>query len=244
MILKKIGGKNFLVNALADFILEKLGKDSISKIFVLDCGNFQVIKGETNVKDILDMRKTLDDFREKYSEYVDQKNLTHVFDLIEYDSKVDEEKKYNLTFFNSENCSYHSSQIDFFKSENKSVDFFINPIVLEEKENFYISEFPHGHSLKTGRNVFYFLKRVFYSIPSNYPVVSLTFEYNMEQNDIKVFNESIQRDEILESAFLDSLEFNLSKVEEEMKKVDWSSELTNPLVDYDFLKNVDKLLII
>ena len=40
----------------------------------------------------------------------------------------------------------------------------------------------------------------------------------------------------LKSAFLDCYDFNLTKFEEEIKKLDWSEELTNPTNDFEFLK--------
>ena len=33
-------------------------------------------------------------------------------------------------------------------------------------------------------------------------------------------------------------------IETEIKKVDWSTELTNPLQDYDFIKKINKDFII
>jgi hypothetical protein len=44
---------------------------------------------------------------------------------------------------------------------------------------------------------------------------------------------------------LDNFDFDMSWLFTEIKKVDWSIELTNPLSEYDFLikKNGDSLII-
>jgi hypothetical protein len=48
----------------------------------------------------------------------------------------------------------------------------------------------------------------------------------------------------LESAILDVFDFNMNWLETEIKKVDWSTEITNPLEDYNFLKKKIKDFII
>jgi hypothetical protein len=51
-------------------------------------------------------------------------------------------------------------------------------------------------------------------------------------------------DTVLTSAILDVFDFNMSWLEQDIKKVDWSIEITNPLQDYDFLKKRIKDFII
>ncbi len=51
-------------------------------------------------------------------------------------------------------------------------------------------------------------------------------------------------DEKLQSAILDVFDFNYDRLNEKMKKVDWSIELTNPLEEYEELKEVVKDFII
>ncbi len=48
----------------------------------------------------------------------------------------------------------------------------------------------------------------------------------------------------LQSAILDVFDFNYDRLNEKMKKVDWSIELTNPLEEYEELKEVVKDFII
>jgi hypothetical protein len=51
-------------------------------------------------------------------------------------------------------------------------------------------------------------------------------------------------DMVLTSAILDVFDFDMSWLEQDIKKVDWSIEITNPLQDYDFLKKRIKDFII
>jgi hypothetical protein len=51
-------------------------------------------------------------------------------------------------------------------------------------------------------------------------------------------------DKTLTSAILDVFDFDLNPLKNEMKKVDWSLELLNPLDDYNFLKKINKELVI
>jgi hypothetical protein len=43
---------------------------------------------------------------------------------------------------------------------------------------------------------------------------------------------------------LDVFDFDMSWLEKEIKKVDWSIELTNPLQEYSFIKRRNKDLIL
>jgi hypothetical protein len=57
-------------------------------------------------------------------------------------------------------------------------------------------------------------------------------------------NSNQKIDEVLTSAILDVFDFDMSTLNTEIKKVDWSIEITNPLQDYDFLKKkVDGFVI-
>jgi hypothetical protein len=51
-------------------------------------------------------------------------------------------------------------------------------------------------------------------------------------------------DDRLKSAILDVFDFDMSWLNVEMKKVDWSIELTNPLEEYSFIKVKNKDLIL
>ena len=59
-----------------------------------------------------------------------------------------------------------------------------------------------------------------------------------------VKNSNQKEDETLRSAILDVFDFDMSSLDKDIKKVDWSIEVTNPLEDYDFLKKKIKDFVI
>lgn len=247
MVLSKIGSKNFVVNLMADYIMNKIGIDNKTKIQVIDCENFFVVKGKTESKDVINLSEIISEFCQKYSDKLGDRKISHTIDLIEYDTKLDTGKKISFTFHNTENCLYHYKQIEEYGKGESSVDFDYVVKIISDEEFCYTSCFPYGYSLKQGRLLFYYLKKMFYSIPSNYIFTTLTIDIDLNKTDddrLNIFdNFSQSNDEVLKSAFLDHLDFNLSKVETEIKKVDCSLELINPLEEYSFL-NEDRFDII
>lgn len=236
MLLKQVGGRHFTVNLLADFILSKIPENNHTIIKVADCENFFVVKGKTTSKEILNLSELVSEFISKFDNILKNKKITHTIDLIEYDSKIEEVTKIKQTFHQStNNCSYSKSDVESIEKENDLI---------------YISSFPHGYSLSQGRLLYYYGKKIFYSIPSNYPVDSLTFTLSTEKTSdgeplFSIYDEfHKEEDNVLKSAILDVFNFDMSKVEKEIKKVEWFVELTNPLEDYEFLKENEKGLII
>jgi hypothetical protein len=214
--------------------------------------NFYVIKGKTTYKETLDIAKIKDEFTSKFEELLVDLKLTHTIDLIDYNSKLNPLDEITFSYHNnSNNCSYHKHQCDEYLNDNTKsygYDFHVKPI-LENNNLIFCSEFPHGYSLKQGRLMYYYGKHIFYNIPYNYPFSTLTFTMSTKKdesgdNQFSVKNSHQKDDETLKSAILDVFDFDMSWLETEMKKVDWSIELTNPLQDYDFLKKkVDGFVI-
>lgn len=237
MVLKKIGGKNFIINLLADFIVQKLGKENSSKIVVLDVENFFIVKGKTSSKDILNLSEVMTEFQEKYSDYLNEIEIFKTIDLIQYDIKLFDTEVITHCFFNTENCSYQSNQIELYKKSNDSVEYDSIPLRISEEELCYVSEFPHGYSLDQGRLLYYFMKKIFYSLPSNYPIVSLTMRIDKNKEEfIEVFdNFSQSNDSVIESAILDSVSLNLEKLEKVVTGLEFDRELLNPLEEHSFL---------
>jgi len=243
MVLSTKDSKGFLVNLLAEFILNKIDKNEKSIIKVVDCTNFIIVKGKTSSSDIIDLSKITEEFNSKYSK---DKKITHTIDLIEYNQEITPVNEINHTYFNSDNCSYHQEQIDLYTS---STDFKYKLIEIKEDEMVYSSEFPFGYSLNQGRLLYYYGKHIFYSIPPSYHTDCLTFKLTKAKNenndfDFRVYNINGIEDDILTSAILDVFDFDMSWLENETKKVDWSIELTDPLLEYDFIKKVNKDFII
>jgi hypothetical protein len=250
MILKSPVSKLSIVNLFADFILNKIPKEEESIIQVVDCFNFYVIKGKTTYKEPLNIGELRDEFISQFEELIGDRKLTHTIDLIEYDSKLIPVTSLTFPYHRSKNCSYTNSQIKSFESDDSiSYDYnFHLKSITEDNNLIFLSEFPHGYSLNQGRLLYYYGKHIFYSIPTTYPVSSLVFELSTKKDDSneQVFSVSNinQPDEVLKSAILDVFDFDMSWLENEIKKVDWYTEITNPLEDYDFLKKKIKDFVI
>lgn len=247
MVLNKNKSRNFLVNLFADFIVDKIGKTVSTKIQVIDCINFFVVKGKTDSEKNIDLLKLSSEFINIFKEQIGDLKLTHIIDLIEYECGMTEVKKLEKTFHNSENCSYHQTQINEYLTNQLSTDYCQKPKVIEEDNLYYVSSFPHGFSLPQGRSIYYLLKKMFYSIPTNYITSSVTLTIDLTKNEdevLEVFNHHYQEnDECLKSAFLDYSNFDTTEICSKIEKVDWSIELTNPLEEYNFLKE-EKLGIV
>lgn len=250
MNLKKIGSRLFTVNLFADFILSKIPNTEESVIKVVDCTNFLIIKGKTTYNEVLDLVTLTSEFENKYSTVIGNIKITHTIDLIEYDCDLSYQDSLIQTYHFSKNCSYSEKQINLFNSEDSSYGFEVIPKEIKDTELVFISEFPHGYSLNQGRLLYYYGKHIFYSIPSSYPYQPLTFKLTTlkdedGENLFSVYNPFLKGDdEKLRSAILDVFDFDMSWLNTEMKKVDWSVELTNPLDEYSFIKKKNNNLIL
>lgn len=239
MILKKKDSRVYTVNLFADFILSKIPHTEDSIISISDCKNFIVIKGQTSYKEILDISSLTTEFNETYNP---EFPVSHTIDLIEYGVKLPRVKELSFTLHKSENCSYNKKQISKFLESETSYSFEYQPIEFDDDQLIITSEFPHGYSLNQGRLIYLYGKHIFYSIPLNYPVSTISFSLSTEKNEegeniISIYNPFKEsEDETLRSAILDVFDFDMSFIGSEMKKVDWSIELTNPLEEYPFIK--------
>jgi len=250
MNLKKIGSNIFSTNLFADFILSKIPKEEQSIIKVIDCTNFFVIKGKTTYNEVLDISTLTSEFEKKYKSIIKDVKISHSIDLIEYGVDMSSTSEITHTYYFTDNCSYNQKQIDLFKSEDCTYTNEYVPKKITDEELVTVSEFPHGYSLDQGRLLYYYGKHIFYSIPSDYSTQSLTFNLTTLKDEdgdnlLKVFNPYLgTNDDRLISAILDVFDFDMSWLSTEMKKVDWSIELTNPLKEYSVIKEKNKDLIL
>jgi hypothetical protein len=250
MILKNTDSRILIINLFSDFILSKIPHNEETIIKVVDCTNFFIIKGKTSYNQVLDLTIILDEFLKKYEDNLGKVKLTHTVDLIEYDVKMNIPNYFEFVYHNTINCSYHHKQIESYENKKSSYDY--NQIITEitDEDMVSVSEFPHGYSLGQGRLHYYYGKRIFYSIPTNYPVNTLIFSMskNKTEDGESIFSVrssiSNSMDVTLTSAILDVFDFDMSWLEKEIKKVDWSLELLNPLDEYDFIKKINKNLVI
>ena len=247
MVLKKVGGRNFIANLLADFIIEKLGEHNSSQIKVIDVENFFIIKGKTSSKEVLNLSDITAEFEKKYTELLNDYKICNTIDLIQYDSDLTDMKTLSFTFFNTENCSYSYKQIKSHIDSDSNFDIDSTNNKISDTEMVFVSELPHGFSLNQGRLLYYFMKKIFYSLPPSYPMVSLKMDINiLEEDFIQVFdNFSQSNEEVIQSAILDCVDLNLEKMEKIIGKIDYEKELFTPLEEHSFLieKNYEILII-
>lgn len=249
MILKSSKSRISQLNLFADYILNQIPKTEKSLIKIVDCVNFIIIKGKTSHKELLDFTKIKIDFCEKFQINSDGgSNFHHTIDLMEYDEPLESVTSLTHNFFNSQNCSYNNKQIESFK-QNPDVSYEYCSVVSEINDNDLVlcSEFPHGHSLDMGRLLYYYGKKITYSIPSTYPFSSLlmTITDRDHEEKFKVYDvDTKSEDESLRSAILDVFDFNFSDLNKKLKDVEFYDEILNPLSDYSFLKERNEDLII
>ena len=197
------------------------------------------------------MSKVRDEFISKFEELIGDRKISHTIDLIEYDSKLKPDDSLSFTYYyGTDNCSYSLLQTKLYlEDELKSYEQTHHIKTFTDDDLVIVSEFPHGYSLSQGRLLYYYGKHIFYNIPSSYPINKLTFNLSTKKDEsgdsvFSVFNSNQKVDEVLTSAILDVFDFDMSWLNTEIKKVDWSIEITNPLQEYDFLKQkVDGFVI-
>jgi hypothetical protein len=119
-----------------------------------------------------------------------------------------EQSSLKMTLFNTVNCSYHESQIIQFEKEPSSYNYNGEVVKMDDNELAHISEFPHGYSLSQGRLLYYYGKNLRYNDNSVDPI---TYDVLKDKND-------------------------MSELKTEMEKLDWFVELTNPLKEFEVLK--------
>jgi hypothetical protein len=245
MILKNIKNKLSEINLFADYILNQIPNSERSIIKIANCGNFLIIKGQTTHNELLDLSKIKAEFCEKFEINLNSKSIfNHTIDLIEYDVKLQPTESITHDYFNSENCSYSYKQIESFKNNPElSYDFFLKVKEVDENDLVLVSEFPHGHSLDMGRLLYYYGKKITYSIPSTYPFTSIvmTIPFKNQEENFSVYDNFLEDDdESLKSAILDVFNFDMTDLYKKLKEVDFYDEILHPLSDYDFLKERNK----
>lgn len=250
MILKSTKSRILITNLFADFILSKIPHHEETIIKVVDCKNFFVIKGKTSYNEVLDLSTILTEFIKKYEDVIGDIKLSHTVDLIEYEIKMSKSSEFEFVYHNSPNCSYNYKQFELYEEKESSYDYNYKITEITDEDMVSISEFPYGYSLGQGRLEYYYGKHIFYNIPSNYPVNTVIFTMSKNKTELgePIFSvrqsNSISVDKTLTSAILDVFDFDMSWLSKELKKVDWSFELLNPLEEYKFIKKINKNMVI
>lgn len=207
--------KNRICNLFADFLMLKIGKEFNSKIQVTDCVNFYVINGKTNSSNVLDFNQILEEFNEEFKDFLDDVKILRTIDLIEYSIELNPPTIMSHTFFNTENNMYSNKDND-----TNQIEGFVAS-----------SEFPFGHSLNMGRNLFYNLKHIAYNVTKIGYIKWVKLTLNLEKDDDDMIDVDCSYSQNLnthlKSAILDV--FNLSS----LTKYDFSnSEIFQETLDF------------
>ena len=243
MIIKKESSRIFVLNLFADFIVSKISHDEQSIINLVDCKNFILVKGFTTSKEILNLTEISNEFSKIHAKYLEKNKITHTIDLIEYNKDLLQTDTLSFTYHNTDNCSYHPKQIEHYEKNDISCDYNYNVKELGDDVLILSSEFPHGYSLGQGRLLYYYGKKITYSIPSTYPYTSvvMTISSKDPEENFSVYDNFLEsEDESLRSAVLDVFDFDMTDLNKKLKEVDFYDEILNPLSDYDFLKEINK----
>lgn len=211
--------KGFLVNYFADFIVSKIETNHNSKIEVVDCENFIVVKGKTTSDKILNLNEVKSEFIEHYKNQFETISVGNTIDLIEYSSELENQKVLNLKFFNTHdllptNC--------FFQNHNS-----IN-----------CSEFPYGFSSNMGKKMYLYGKHLVYNFQSKIvwdKVFMKIFEKENEENFEIYIDDCESQNMKVRSAILDCFDFNFGWIEK---------NLTSENFEETFLKKLEKDFIV
>jgi hypothetical protein len=139
-----LNSKKGFVNLFADYILGYF--DHTTVIEVLDCGPFLVVRGETELTNVVDLIPIKKNFLEKYQNY--NINNLNIIDIISYNV----ENKYKgqwFKYYNNERPIYSDSEIRKIENNKDKIKFEYPSITIT-------SQFPHGYGLDKGRFDYYF----------------------------------------------------------------------------------------
>jgi len=195
---------NKLENLFSEYILKNIDSKYSSKIEVVNCDNFAIVKGETESETIISIQKLSEEFSEKYPEY----KIRNTIDLIDYKSKLSFPFEYKFTFFKD------------------------NIPTINESNYFRTSSFPYGYSWSEGKSLYFYFKHITNKIPTSYPFNWITYDIKISETgkiDFNISDDYINnQDDVLKSIILDVFDFNITEFESEAKKMDLEQIILNP----------------
>lgn len=199
--------KYSLLNRLAELIQKTIGEKESTRIEIVDCENFIVVKGVTTSKEILDLNLIKEKFIEKFPENSENLKIGNTIDLIKYGEDVEDVTIASFQFFNSENLEL----------KNCSDDFSINPLV-------YKSSFPFGYSNDQGKSLYFYAKHIAYNLQTKYTwdKITICIPKKDQENDFEIFVDTCQNSNLdLKSAILDAFDFNYLSLDKAISESDW-----------------------
>jgi len=207
-----LNSKNGIINLFSDFIVKQF-KDDDAIIKVIDVGVLIVIKGVTTAKNKLDIHKLKLEFISKYSELLNKFGYEafNVMDLITYNEKIDQLNNLWITTIKN----------NVIKSDSNLFDLVIS------------SEYPHGHSLNCGRNIYYYTHYVcnhIYSL-TNTNEIDFFYTNNRDVDDdlkIKINTKSILPNKKIKSLILDVFDFDLIEFNKRLQDYDICLDILEP----------------
>lgn len=172
------------VNLFADYLLSYF--DNTTVLEVSNCGPFWVVRGETELKTVVDLGPIKDKFLKEYPNHKFE-NL-NIIDIITYNVDNNYQTKW-FKYYNTVRPIYSETQL--YKIENKE-----DSNKFEYPGMTITSQFPHGYGLDRGRFDYYFGEYV-----SNH-IFNIT---NADSIELKYFPESVVENVILELDLENSL---------------------------------------
>jgi hypothetical protein len=201
-----------LENLFSEYIINNIDSKYNSKIEVVNCNNFVIVKGETESESLISIQKLSEKFSEKNPKY----KIKNTIDLIEYKSKIESTFDYKFVFF--KDSIPNLNQSNYFSS----------------------SSFPFGYSWAEGKSLYFYFKYITNKIPSSYPFNWISYDIKISETgkiDFDISDDYLNnQNDVLKSAILDLFNFNISEFESEAKKMDLELMILNPSQDDPLLK--------
>ena len=213
-----------IVNLIADLILTELNKvkNYNTVVQVTDCGNFYVINGKTESKDILDLdiiRQTLINNFKDISDW--SKNINFI-DLIEYDVELNKPSHlYIDKLYYSERPVYSQEQINHYRNNTdflyceQNFDLYVSKKDSIDNTLSISSSFPYGYSYSMGRNLLCYSEYIMYNIGGikNLDVVGIEYNLTGLEIDFIFSGNSYVKSEVFKSMIKDYFDFDFSRFE-------------------------------
>ena len=225
-----------IVNLISDLILTEINKNKNynTVVQVTDCGNFYVINGKTESKEILDLDVIRQSLTSKFKDVSDWSKNINFIDLIEYEKELKKPSSlYIDKLYYSEKPLYSQEQINHYRN---NTDFLYN----EQNFDLYVSKkdsiddtlsisssFPYGYSYSMGRNLLCYSEYIMHNIGGikNLDVISIEYDLTGLEIDFTFSGNSYVKSETFKSMIKDYFDFNLDRFEYN----DYVKEIMDPL---------------
>ena len=211
--------KKGFVNLFADYILKKFNSETI--IEVSDCGPFFIVRGETTLKEVVDLSPIKNQFLKENPNL--NIKIFNIIDLVVYNSEM----KFKPTWFKY----YYTDRPIYSES-----------VLNNEKRNFgyekmtITSEFPHGYGLDMGRFEFYFGEYVSNHIfgITNTNTIEIRYDNDEFIDDLKLrfhLDKSLLNNRYIFNLLLDVFytEENIKEIRQIVENYDIIEDLSRPL---------------